>query len=147
MSLELIGCSSFKDGHSMKKTISTQKHESGFTLIEIMIVVVIVAILASIALPAYQDYVMRGNRAEGRAAIATVAQQLERCFTRTNSYNDASCNFATGATENGLYVIGLVNDAGSYTITATQQFGDGDCGNLSLQQDGTRGSNNNAACW
>ena len=131
----------------MTKKIFFAERQSGFTLIEVMIVVVIVAILASIALPAYEDYVIRGKRAEGRAAIATVSQQLERCFTRTNSYNDGGCNFATGATEGGLYNIGLVNDANSYTITATQLFGDAECGNLSLQSDGTRGSNNNATCW
>jgi type IV pilus assembly protein PilE len=132
----------------MKNSKKLFEKQSGFTLIEIMIVVVIVAILASIALPAYQDYVMRGNRAEGRAAIATVAQQLERCFTRTNSYNDADCNFATGNTESGLYTVAInPHTATTYTITAAQQFSDDECGDLSLQHDGTRGSNDNDACW
>jgi type IV pilus assembly protein PilE len=133
----------------MKKTVSTQKHQSGFTLIEIMIVVVIVAILASIALPVYQDYVIRGNRAEGRAAIATVAQQLERCFTRTNSYNDDDCNFATGNTESGLYSVAIdPHTATTYTITASPAgFTDDECGDLSLQHNGTRGSNDNDVCW
>ena len=123
------------------------KYGRGFTLIEVMIVVVILGILASIAYPSYVEYVQRSNRAEGKAALATAAAQFERCFTRTNTY--VGCDVTVGATENGLYNITLdpVPTATTYRILATQLFGDGECGNLSLQHNGTRGSNNNAICW
>lgn len=123
------------------------KYGRGFTLIEVMIVVVILGILASIAYPSYVEYVQRSNRAEGKAAIATAAAQLERCFTRNNTYE--GCPVTVGATENGLYTISLTPEptATTYTILATQQFGDTECGNLSLQENGTRGSANNNTCW
>ena len=64
-----------------------KKHlNSGFTLIELMIVVAIVAILASIAYPSYLDSVLKGRRAEGRAALADLLQQQERYMTQTNTY-------------------------------------------------------------
>ncbi len=65
----------------MKKTI-----QSGFTLIELMIVVAIVAILASVAYPAYTDSIVKGKRAEGRAALTELMQQQERYLTQNNCY-------------------------------------------------------------
>ncbi|MBV0932994.1 type IV pilin protein [Marinobacterium sp. A346] len=121
--------------------------EAGFTMIELMIVVVIIGILMAIAWPAYQNYVIKGNRAEGRAGIATVTQQLERCFTRYNSYNDTNCSFATGMTETERYNITLVNDANTYTVTATPQFADTECGTLTLKETGAKTSGNNDVCW
>ena len=52
----------------------------GFTLIELMIVVVIIAILASIAFPAYDSYVIRGKRAEGRAMLMDAASKMEKHY-------------------------------------------------------------------
>ncbi|MFZ2293483.1 MAG: type IV pilin protein [Polaromonas sp.] len=65
----------------MNKRIS-----SGFTLIELMIVVAIVAILASIAYPAYSNSILKGRRAEGRTALAELMQQQERYMTQNNAY-------------------------------------------------------------
>jgi len=58
----------------------------GFTLIELMIVVAIVGILASIAYPSYINSVLKGRRAEGRAALADLLQQQERYMTQKNCY-------------------------------------------------------------
>ena len=60
--------------------------QSGFSLIELMIVVAIVAILVSIAYPAYTSAILKGKRAEGRAALAELMQQQERYLTQTNCY-------------------------------------------------------------
>jgi len=78
-----------------------KKHlTDGFTLIELMIVVAIVAILTSIAYPAYTSSILKGKRAEGRAALAELLQQQERYMTQNNCYmgfTTASTGVATAA--------------------------------------------------
>lgn len=63
-----------------------KKHIRGFTLIELMIVVAIVGILASLAYPSYKDSILKGKRAEARAALADLMQQQERYMTQRNTY-------------------------------------------------------------
>jgi type IV pilus assembly protein PilE len=60
--------------------------QRGFTLMELMIVVAIVGILASIAYPSYVDSILKGRRAEGRAALTDLLQQQERYMTQRNCY-------------------------------------------------------------
>lgn len=63
----------------------------GFTLIELMIVLIVLGVLVGVAIPSYRDYVVRANRSEARAALLELSQTLERCFTRFNRYDHASC--------------------------------------------------------
>jgi len=75
------------------------KSASGFTLIELMIVVAIVAILASIAYPSYISSVIKGRRAQGRTALTELLQQQERYMTQNNNY----CLFSnSGGTISGV---------------------------------------------
>lgn len=60
---------------------------SGFTLIEIMVVVVIVAILTMIALPTYTEYVRRSNRADAMATLLEAQQLLQRWYTENDAYD------------------------------------------------------------
>jgi type IV pilus assembly protein PilE len=63
-----------------------RKFTSGFSLIELMIVLAIIGILAGIAYPTYMDYILKGRRAEGRAALLELLQQQERYMTQNNTY-------------------------------------------------------------
>ena len=84
----------------------------GFTLIELMIVVAIVAVLTSIAYPAYTSSILKGKRAEGRAALAELIQQQERYMTQRNCY----LGFSTAA--NGVATAIASTTCGVTTATA-----------------------------
>ncbi|SDR77301.1 type IV pilus assembly protein PilE [Halopseudomonas xinjiangensis] len=135
--------------------ITYANRQRGFTLIEVMIVVVIVGILAAIALPSYREYVLRGNRAQGQALLMEAAARQERFYAQNSAYvtdnaNKGSLNVNEGAYDLYVLSVGSAANDGGYTLTATQQFGDTGCGNLTLDARGNKentGSKAWADCW
>lgn len=129
----------------------------GFTLIELMIVVAVVAILAAIALPSYSEYIRRGRRAEARAGLMQGAQWLERVATATGGY-PATTAFPDALTSvnSGTYQIQYqlgTPAANGFTLTAKRvgsQTGDR-CGDYTLTSAGDRsttgGTSAAADCW
>jgi type IV pilus assembly protein PilE len=105
-----------KQGDRMNKP-----HQRGVTLIELVVVMVIVSILAAIAIPSYRQHVVRTNRTNAKTALTQTAQNLERCFTRTNTY--VGCVVLPFTTPEGNYVVnstGVLNNA-VYTLQAVPQ--------------------------
>ncbi len=142
-----------------------QRHGGGFSLIELMIVVAVMGILATIAYPSFQDYMRRAARAEARAAMLHMAQLQERNFSDRGAYVAISyglrsdgwkgANWSGSSFDARKYDIkvdlGVVSGSTTlpFVITARPLKADAKCGDLTLASDGTRGSStgNLATCW
>lgn len=135
----------------------------GFTLIELMIVIAILAILVVIAYPSYQRHIEKTRRADAQSALLTASQAMERCFVRQNTYVGCTLPTYEGGTQtspDGFYTLSFApSGAGvpspnpsptAYVIRAvpgTQQSNDA-CGTFTLDHRGNRGAASaDARCW
>lgn len=144
---------------------------SGFTLVELLIVLLIIGILAIIAYPTFQSSAYKSRRADAKAALVKLALDEEDFRANCPHYADTltgtrRCDPATGAyvlgysstqTQGGYYSLSIPSASTTgYLLYATAtgpQLGDRECTTLSLDQDGTKGaldaSNNPSpiSCW
>jgi len=135
------------------------KTAKGFSLIELMVTVAIVGILAMIAIPGYRSYILRATRAEAKQALLARAADLERCYTRNNTYLDAPttpCNVAAHLPDaSGAHykIQAGTLAANSFVLQAVpvgSQVADAKCGTFSLDDKNTRGAsgaNGASDCW
>jgi type IV pilus assembly protein PilE len=117
-----------------------QRQSRGMTLVELMVVVVIVAILAGVAYPSYRQYAIRSNRTEAKTQLLQLAQTLEKCYTRSHSYDDCVPD-EDFDTPSGNYSITVATDDQTYTLKAAPQGGQADdekCGTLATNETGAR---------
>lgn len=126
------------------------RYQRGFTLIEIVITVLVVAILAAIALPAYQDQVRKSRRAEAKSHMLQMTQCMERFNTSNSTYvgGPALCQ----APPNNFYNLAYINvTRTTFGIDAVPQAGQANdrCGQLGINQAGAKTSEGTAAdqCW
>lgn len=129
---------------------------SGFTLIELMVVVAVVAILASIAVPSYQEQIRKSRRAQAKADLVEYMQMAERRFTVDNSYATFVLPTNQSPREDGAtarYTIAATTQtATQLVLTATAQGPQAQdrCGNLSISNTGLKTETGPAAlsdCW
>lgn len=133
------------------------KGHKGFTLLELLTVVVIVAILAASSIGGYREYVRRANRVDATSALLRLAAAQERFYLQNDHYATTAAELAapppgglgTPATDRGLYDLAIAAGTGgaavAYTATATaspsaSQRDDADCRTLSIDQTGRRGA-------
>ncbi|MHB1401012.1 MAG: type IV pilin protein [Thiobacillus sp.] len=122
--------------------------QSGFTLIELMIVVAIIGILASIVYPSYTDYLRSSRRADAQSDMLKIQMGMEKWRANNNTY---SSNLAdAGFTDTNPYYAYTITGAtaSAYTINAAaggDQLNDTGCTALTLDQSGGKGAA--SACW
>jgi type IV pilus assembly protein PilE len=103
----------------------TMRRTGGFTLIEVMITVAIVAVLAAIALPSYADYITRSKIIDATSRLGDLKTDMEKYFMDNRSYqNGGNCGVAAkiatmNADPSAAFTIGCVADATTFTLTAT----------------------------
>lgn len=135
------------------------KRQSGFTLIELMIVVAVVAILAAIAYPAYLSYVQKARRSDAMDALAKVRIEEEKWRANHTSFTEDITNLGfsntTGNTREGYYTVSITASSATgtdFTATAVPVAGgpqDGDsCGTFVVNRAGPDYSGTaDASCW
>jgi type IV pilus assembly protein PilE len=136
-----------------------RSHEKGMSLVELMTVVVIVGVLASIAVPGYRQYLLRANRSDAKNALMQVQSAQEKFYLQNNRYAGTVAALGTpGTTTNGYYSItiapGALGDQ-SYTATAEAVAGAGQtddtkCGKFSITETGKKdatGTLGSGPCW
>lgn len=133
------------------------KRTSGFTLVEVMVVVAIIGILAAVAYPNYQEHVRKTRRAAAAGCLLELAQFMERHYTTNMSYVGAVLPNTACRTElAAFYTFGFsanATTASTFELEASPQgvqASDTRCGTLGINQAGARsesGTGTVADCW
>ena len=137
----------------MRASRNFMRTAAGFTLIELMIVVAVIAILSAIAYPAYMEYVIKSRRTAAASCVQQHAQVMERYFTTNLTYVGApnpTCDPAIAA----FYTVSFSGTPAARTFVVqavpTTMQSDSRCGTLSINAQGVRtksGTGTVAACW
>ncbi len=133
---------------------------TGFTLIELMITVALVAIITTISVSSYRQYMMRANRTDAAAVLLRIAAAQERWFLNNNQYSDdpSDAGLRVGPlSEHGYYTVTIerdANPAAGYTakvtpVPGTRQSTDLDCQEMTIDETGRRDSSPLGidVCW
>jgi type IV pilus assembly protein PilE len=145
----------------MKATPSFQAAGSaGFTLIELMIVIVVATILMTIAVPAYTGQIRKSRRTEARTALLDLAARQERFSSTNSAYTNVPANLGFAGNfpipvGSSYYQISVTTNAPGSTFTATAtpinaQVGDTQCGAFTIDNTGLQtvsGTATATTCW
>lgn len=130
----------------------------GFSLIELMIVVAVIAVLTAIATNSYIKYAQQSRRSDAYAALSQDQGILERCYALTFNYSNVpaatnGCPNLPGTSPSGYYTVTLASTSSTYTITASPvtggpQASDTTCASFTVSNTGTKTpSPTTSTCW
>lgn len=138
-------------------TRAPKRRASGFTLVELMITVAVIAILASLAMPSYTDYMRRGRRADAQSFMQDVVARQQHFLLDRRAYATAVGAGGLGMTipsnVSSYYAVVLATDnttaPPSFALTATPQGGQASekCGTLTIDQRGLKTASGAGNCW
>lgn len=135
----------------------TKYTSNGFTLFELLIVIVIVGIISSLAVGNFSDNVVSSRRTDGRTAVLNTFTGLEKCKAVYGTYNNANCSIGNGDSidsPDDFYAVQVTSTATTFTLTAapkpgSSQLRDTNCTSIILdnlsQQTGT--GVDPTTCW
>jgi type IV pilus assembly protein PilE len=131
------------------------RYTHGFSLIELLVTIMIIAILAAVAIPNYRQYVLRGHRTEATRALQDLAAREESYYFTNNAYTNSLATLGSNASAAGsFFSIGLASASSvEYSLTATAQgtqLQDKGCTKFTLSRAGVMGSEGTempATCW
>ena len=152
------------------ETLHSRRGSAGFSLIELMVALVIVGVLASVAVPSYQEQVRKGRRTDAKISLAETAHLLERCFATNLTYDDCPVGTAGDGTavrsevgetvsvvsREGLYDLTIeLPTAVTFTLAAAPtesgvMHTDARCAEFTLDQTGAKGisgEGKTSDCW
>jgi type IV pilus assembly protein PilE len=141
----------------------TRRLQNGFTLMELVVVILIIGLLVSLAVPSYKSFIMKSRRTEAKQMLFMAAQRQQQWFTQNNTYTTdmtASGLNIDATSSNGYYTLSIAagttgSITTSYSVSATavsgsSQAADTACGTFSLNSLGQRsisGSQTQPPCW
>ncbi|MDD2743657.1 MAG: type IV pilin protein [Rhodocyclaceae bacterium] len=104
--------------------IKFNKFKQGFTLVELLIVIVILGVLMAIAMPQYNEYVRKARRSDAKSSLLAAAQAMERFYTENTTYNaavlgNAATDIAKAVSSDGYYTIAFDSAPTSATVCGT----------------------------
>ena len=146
------------------KNVAIDGRYKGFTLVELMIVVVIISILAAIAIPAYQSSIQKSRRSDAKIALERAASMQEQFYFTHNAYTETMSNIGGSDSPEGYYTLSSSTASADtacsadnicYKLTATAtgtQLDDTNCRKLTLTNTGTKasldsGGADSSDCW
>jgi type IV pilus assembly protein PilE len=162
---EIAAAGSLNPAGALHGAAGASNRMQGITLVELLTVLVIVAILSSVAVANYRQYVLRSNRTDATGALLRIQVAEEKFFLQNNTYTtNATAAPPAGLgvsspTTNGFYTLAVTADpnstnniATSFLATATatgSQTKDTSCLTLTINDQGQRGSSPSATstCW
>ena len=142
-----------------------RKTEKGVTLIELMTVIVVLGILASIAVPSYRRYLLRAQRADASTALLRLQSAQEKFFLQNGTYTEdltakppAGLGLISSNSERGYYALEVKLSATGYNATAKPISGKGQsddkpCAEFSVSETGIKkaknsgGDDRTSECW